>query len=99
MTPGIELAERIEQAQILVIVHARDIFADRTAQRHHAQPLRPFGGKGLDLGTRRSPFEELPIPPLTDREARWRGATSACASASLSAKLDSMPTRRTTAAC
>ena len=63
------------------------------------QPLRPFGGKGLDLGTRRSPFEELPIPPLTDREARWRGATSACASASLSAKLDSMPTRRTTAAC
>ena len=48
MTPGIELAERIEQAQILVIVHAHDIFADRTAQRHHAQPLRPFGGKGLD---------------------------------------------------
>ena len=46
--PGIELAERIEQAQILVIVHARDIFADRTAQRHHAQPLRPFDGKGLD---------------------------------------------------
>jgi hypothetical protein len=48
MTPGIELAERIEQAQILVIVHARNIFADRTAQRHHAQPPRPFGGKGLD---------------------------------------------------
>ena len=48
MTPAIELAERIEQAQILVIVHARDIFADRTAQRHHAQPLRPFGRKGLD---------------------------------------------------
>ena len=48
MTPGIQLAERIEQAQILVIVHARDIFADRTAQRHHAQPPRPFGGKGLD---------------------------------------------------
>jgi hypothetical protein len=48
MTPGIELAERIEQAQILVIVHARDIFADRTAQRHDSQPLRPLGGKGLD---------------------------------------------------
>ena len=48
MTPGIELAERIEHAQILVIVHARDIFADRTAQRHHAQPLRPFGRKRLD---------------------------------------------------
>jgi hypothetical protein len=31
----------------LVIVHAPDIFSDRTAQRHHAQPLRPFGGKGL----------------------------------------------------
>ena len=48
MTPRIELAERIEQAQILVIVHARDIFPDRTAQRHHAQPLRSFDGKGLD---------------------------------------------------
>jgi hypothetical protein len=44
---SIELAQRIEQAQILVIVHAPDIFSDRTAQRHHAQPLRPFGGKGL----------------------------------------------------
>ena len=48
MTPGIELAERIEQTQILMIVHARDIFADRTAQRHDSQPLRPLGGKGLD---------------------------------------------------
>jgi hypothetical protein len=32
----------------LVIVNAREIFADRTAQRHHAQPLRPFRRKGLD---------------------------------------------------
>ena len=48
MTPGIELAESIEQAQILVIVHTRDILGDRTAQRYHAQPLCPFGGKGLD---------------------------------------------------
>jgi hypothetical protein len=40
-------SERIEQAQILLIVHARNIFADRTAQRHYAQPLRPFVGKGL----------------------------------------------------
>ena len=48
MTPCIELAEGIEQAQILVIVNARDIFADRAAQRHHAQPLRPFGRNGLD---------------------------------------------------
>jgi hypothetical protein len=48
MTPGIELAEGIEQVQVLVIVNARDIFADRTAQRHHAQPLRPFDGKRLD---------------------------------------------------
>ena len=47
MPPGIELAERIEQAQILVIVHPRDIFPDRAAQRHHAQPPRPFGWKGL----------------------------------------------------
>ncbi len=31
MTPGVELAECIEQTQILVIVHARDIFPDRTA--------------------------------------------------------------------
>ena len=42
MTPGIELAQRIEQAQILVIVHAPDIFTDRTAQRHHAQPGRDW---------------------------------------------------------
>ena len=48
MTPGIELAERIEQAQILVIVHACDIFANGTAQRHHAEPLCPFGRKRLD---------------------------------------------------
>ena len=47
MTPGIELAERIEEAQILMIVHAGNIFADRTAQRDHVQPLRPFNGKGL----------------------------------------------------
>src|SRR5262249_39530834 len=36
MTPGIELAERVEEAQILVIVHAGEIFANRTAQRHDA---------------------------------------------------------------
>ena len=48
MTPGIELAERIEEAQILMVVHARNIFADRTTQCHNAQPLRPFNGKGLD---------------------------------------------------
>ncbi len=48
MTPGIELAERVEKTQILMIVHARNIFADRTAQRHHAQSLRPLNGKGLD---------------------------------------------------
>ena len=44
MAPGIELAERIEQPQKLVIIHARNIFTDRTAQRHDSQPLRPFGG-------------------------------------------------------
>src|SRR5262249_11971802 len=48
MTPGVELAESIEQAQILVIVHARYVFGDRTTQRQHAQSLRPCGGKGLD---------------------------------------------------
>jgi len=48
VTPGVELAERIEKAQILVIVHARDIFGDWTAQRHYAQPLRPFRTKGAD---------------------------------------------------
>ena len=48
MTPSIELAERIEQAQILTIVHARNVFGNWTAQRHHAQPLRPFGGKRLE---------------------------------------------------
>ena len=31
MTPGIELAQRIEQAQILVIVDAPDIFTDWTS--------------------------------------------------------------------
>ena len=48
MTPGIELAERIEQAQILVIVHARDVFANRTAERHYTESLRPFDGRGVD---------------------------------------------------
>ena len=48
MTPGIELPERIEQPQILLIVDTRYIFTDRATQRHHAQPLRPFGRKGLD---------------------------------------------------
>ena len=55
MTSGIELAEGIEQAQILVIVNARDVFADRTAQRHYAQPLRPQRDQaGSCLGTTES---------------------------------------------
>ena len=48
MTPGIQLAECIEKAEILVIVHAGDIFGDWTTQRHHAKPLGPFGRKGLN---------------------------------------------------
>jgi uncharacterized membrane protein len=48
MTPGIELAERIEQAQILVIVHARSVLADRTTQRDDAQPMRALRREGRD---------------------------------------------------
>jgi len=69
MTPGIEPAESIEQAQILVINHSRDIFGDRAAQRHHAQSLCPFGGKGLDriVGLQRP----LAVP---DQQTEWRCA-------------------------
>ena len=31
-----------------MIDHAGNIFADRTAQRHHAQSLRPFNREGLE---------------------------------------------------
>ena len=48
MAPGIELAEGIEQAQILVIINAFHVFADGTAQRYDAQLPCPFGGKGLN---------------------------------------------------
>jgi hypothetical protein len=37
MTPGIELAQRIEQAQILVIVNAPDIFTAARSRRSHRQ--------------------------------------------------------------
>ena len=48
MPPSIELAECIKQAQILVIVRALDIFADRTAQRHH--PVRTATELAAGLG-------------------------------------------------
>ena len=48
MTPGVELAESIEQAEILVIVHARYVFGDRATRRQHAKSLRPCDCKGLD---------------------------------------------------
>ena len=70
VTPGIELAEGIKQPQILVIVHARDSFADRATQRHHAQTLRSFGRKGLDriVDLQRA----FTVP---DQDAEWCRAT------------------------
>ena len=69
MPPRVELAQRIKQPQILVIVHARDIFADRATQRYHAQPASPFRRKGLNriINLQRP----LTVP---DQQAEWCGA-------------------------
>ena len=42
MTPHIELTKRIKEAKKLVIDGSGRIFGNRTAERHHANPMRLF---------------------------------------------------------
>jgi hypothetical protein len=75
MPPGVELAERIEQAKVLVIVHAWDVLADRTAKRDNAQPMRALRREGFDrvadlqraVCTENSNPDVMMVKPAEDR--------------------------------